>query len=526
MSTGEGHQVDHGHGHGHGHGHAHGADDDHDDGVEMPLEENPIWQQDNVVLHSVGVDIGSSGTQVAFSRLHLRRMSEDLTSRYVVVRRETHYESDVHLTPFVDQEGELFIDAIALGTMLDQAYAEARVTPEQIDTGVVILTGEALRRRNAELIASVVSQRAGDLVCATAGHHMEAMLAAYGSGAVAASHHGHSRLLNIDIGGGTTKLTLVDSGRILATAAFHVGGRLVATDGDGTVIRLEPGGARHAARAGVPVGLGGRVGEQDLATIAEQMAHELLGALRGESPTSPLWLTDQLPELTDVDGIIFSGGVSEYVYGTESRTFGDLGPALGAALAAAGTDGRLPGPILPADARIRATVLGASEYTVQLSGITSFISDPEHTLPRRNLPVAQPHYELGDVVDTAGVEEEIRRHVERFGVPDSEDLALALHWDGPPEYARVRSLGEALVKGLDARIAAGVPLYLILDADVARTLGLLLHDELGVTNDLVVLDGVVLRDFDYVDLGRVREPSGTVPVTIKSLVFSAMESTD
>lgn len=517
MSIGEGH---------HGHGHGHGVDDDHDDGVEVPLEQNPIWQQDNVVLHSVGVDIGSSGTQVAFSRLHLRRLSEDLTSRYVVVRRETHYESEVHLTPFVDQEGELFIDAAALGTMLDTAYAEARVTPEQIDTGVVILTGEALRRRNAELIASVVSQRAGDLVCATAGHHMEAMLAAYGSGAVAASHHGRTRLLNIDIGGGTTKLTLVESGRILATAAFHVGGRLVATDPDGTVIRLEPGGARHAARAGVPVSLGGRVADQELATIAGQMAHELLAALRGAPTNAELWLTDPLPELTGIDGVIFSGGVSEYVYGTESRTFGDLGPALGTALAAAGEAGDLPGPILPADARIRATVLGASEYTVQLSGITSFISDAEQTLPRRNLPVAQPHYELGEVVDTAAVEEEIRLHVERFGVADADDLALALHWEGPPEYARIRSLGEALAKGLDARIAAGGPLYLILDADVARTLGLLLHDELGVTNDLVVLDGVVLRDFDYVDLGRVRQPSGTVPVTIKSLVFSAMESTD
>jgi ethanolamine utilization protein EutA len=35
-----------------------------------------------------------------------------------------------------------------------------------------------------------------------------------------------------------------------------------------------------------------------------------------------------------------------------------------------------------------------------------------------------------------------------------------------------------------------------------------------------VLDGITLRDFDYVDLGRIRMPSFTVPVTIKSLVFS------
>src|SRR6201997_2001676 len=170
--------------------------DDHDDEPDVPLEENPVWQQDNVMLRSVGVDIGSSGTQVAFSRLYLRRLSEDLTSRYVVVRRELHFQSQVHFTPF--GEG-MSIDAGALGTILDRAYADARVTPDDIDTGVVILTGEALRRRNAEAIAAVASEHAGDLVCASAGHHMEAMLAAYGSGAVRASHRDHSRLLNVDI---------------------------------------------------------------------------------------------------------------------------------------------------------------------------------------------------------------------------------------------------------------------------------------------------------------------------------------
>jgi ethanolamine utilization protein EutA len=53
------------------------------------------------------------------------------------------------------------------------------------------------------------------------------------------------------------------------------------------------------------------------------------------------------------------------------------------------------------------------------------------------------------------------------------------------------------------------------------TLGRLLRDELGVTNELLVVDGLALRDFDYIDIGRVRYPSNTVPVTIKSLVFEA-----
>jgi ethanolamine utilization protein EutA len=492
---------------------------DQADEADVPLEENPVWQQDNVMLRSVGVDIGTSGTQVAFSRLHLRRLSENLTSRYVVVRRELHFQSPVWFTPYADG---LRIDAEALGKLLDQAYAEAGVTPDDIDTGVVILTGEALRRRNAEAIAAVASEHAGDLVCASAGHHMEAMLAAYGSGAVRASHHDHSTLLSVDIGGGTTKLTLVADGRITATAAFQVGGRLVAVDHGGTVVRLEPGGAYHAERAGVCLRLGTVAEPGALENVADRMADELLRVLRADpSADQTLWLTEALPVPGDLDGVVFSGGVAEYVYGTETRSFGDLGPPLGARLAAAAVAGRLPAPLLPAEARIRATVLGASEYTVQLSGITGYLSGPERTLPRRNLPVARPRYRLGEVVDPAAVGEEIRRHVGRFGAGTAGDLVVALHWEGPPEYQRLRGLADGVAAGLADLVAAGAPLYLMLDGDVARTLGLLLREELGIGNDLVVIDGVALRDFDYVDLGRVRQPSGTVPVTIKSLIFGS-----
>jgi ethanolamine utilization protein EutA len=59
----------------------------------------------------------------------------------------------------------------------------------------------------------------------------------------------------------------------------------------------------------------------------------------------------------------------------------------------------------------------------------------------------------------------------------------------------------------------------MLDGDIALTLGRLLRDELGVRNELLSIDGLSLREFDYIEIGRVRHPSLTVPVTIKSLVF-------
>jgi ethanolamine utilization protein EutA len=490
---------------------------------DLPIEENPIWQQDNVTLHSVGVDIGSSGTQVAFSRLQLRRRGEDLSSRYVVVSRETLFESEVALTPYTDG---LQIDAEALGRILDTAYGDAGRRPEDVDTGVVILTGEALRRRNAERIAAVVAERAGDLVCATAGHHMEAMLAAHGSGAVLTSHETGSRILNVDIGGGTTKLALIDHGRVLATAAFHVGGRLIALDGD-TVTRIEPGGRRHAAAVGLDLRLGSRVESAALDEIAYEMSELIIAAVRGESAADPHFLTDSIVDPGVVDGLIFSGGVAEYVYGTENRDFGDLGRRLGTALADQIEAGRLPAPVLPAAQRIRATVLGASEYTVQLSGITSFIPTPDTTLPRRNLQVARPHYALGDVVNPEVIASAIEQHLVTFGFDDGPaDVAVALTWSGAPSYRRLRSFAEGITAGLRRRVAAGRAVYLMIDSDVALTLGTILRDELSVTNDLLILDGIDLRDFDFVDLGRVRRPSNTVPVTIKSLVFGAQITTN
>ena len=496
-------------------------DHDHDD-TALPLEDNPVWQQDNVTLHSVGMDIGSSGTQVVFSRLHLRRIGEDLTSRYLVVRRDTVYRSPVALTPYASGEA---IDAEALGTLIDEAYAEARIGPEDVDTGVVILTGEALRRANARAIAGVLAEKGGELVTATAGHNMEAMLAAYGSGAAQASYDGDCRILNVDIGGGTTKLALLDRGKVVATAAVHIGGRLQVVGDDGRITRLDPAGRRHAARAGLDRALGDTTTPEEIGTVAEAMADALVAVLTADGPlpddVADLQLTEPLGPIGVVAGVMFSGGVAEYVYDREPREFGDLGAPLGRALRRRVDDGRLPLALLPAGECIRATALGASEYSVQLSGNTGWISDPGALLPRRNLQVVKPVYALGDEVDAGAVAEAVRKHLVALDTDVSDgDVALALTWTGLPLHGRLAAFARGVRDGLADRIADGRPVYLMLDGDVAMTLGRLLHEEVGLTNDLLVVDGLALRDFDYIDIGRVRHPSRTVPVTIKSLLFT------
>jgi ethanolamine utilization protein EutA len=507
--------------------HAHADDSDHDhdhdhdfDADDGPLEDNPLWRQDNVSLNTVGIDIGSSGTQVIFSRVHLRRLAEDLTSRYYVVSRETLFQSPVALTPYQSEER---IDDQKLGDIIDDAYVAAGLTPDKIDTGVVILTGEALRRDNAQGIAAILSEQGGEFVTATAGHHMEAMLAAYGSGAARVSSDEGKRILNIDIGGGTTKLGLVENGKVIATAAVHIGGRLQVVE-DGKIVRLDPAGKHHAKRAGFSWNRGGASNAADLQKVADGMADALVAAVTTRPlphDIAHLYLTDPIDDLGRIDGVMFSGGVAEYVYQRETRDFGDLGPNLGRAIRARLDSGALPWPVLPAGECIRATALGASEYSVQLSGNTSYISAPGKLLPRRNLQVLLPPFICADAIDPEQLALAIRSHMTAFDLAGTDrEIALALRWTGLPSYQRLAAFAEGIKRGLADRIAKELPLYIMLDGDVAQTLGAILREELHVASELLVIDGVVLWDFDYIDLGRIRMPSYTVPVTIKSLVFN------
>ena len=506
------------------HIHAPGEDHDHDhDGMDGLLTEGASG---DVVLTSIGIDIGSSGTQLALSRLRLEQAGAITgeAARLDTRQRETLYQSPVYLTPFLDGGR---IDEARLQEILDQSFTAAKLDPDAIDCGVVILTGAARERDNAESIARLLAETCGDIVSASAGHHMEARLAAHGSGAAQRSAEFGQRYLNIDIGGATTKLAICDAGRVTATAALAIGGRLVATDTADRIERLEPSGMRHAANAGFAWAMGAVAPWAERKTVGARMADDLIAALTTNPPSqgvAALYLTAPLPSLDGIDAVMISGGVGEYVYGRETRSFGDLGLTLGRTLAARIAEGRLPWPLLPAAECIRATVLGASAYSVQLSGRTGCISNPAALLPRRNLPVLQPTYAPAEIIDSAALARAISDHLDAFDLGGDNpsrngDIVLALTWQGPPEHERLKALANGVKRGFIARLEAGSPLYLIVDADIAGSLGAILRDELGVTNDLMGLDGIALHDLDYVDLGRIRLPSETVPVTIKTLVF-------
>jgi ethanolamine utilization protein EutA len=493
----------------------HDHDHDHDVGEAGPIEENALWQADNITLTSVGIDIGSAGTQVIFSRLKMRRMGEDLSSRYFVVGRDTIYESPVALTPYAS---DVRIDEQAIGKIIDDAYAGAGIHPDAVDTGSVILTGEALRRENAQAIGELIAEIGGEFVCAAAGHHMEAMLAAYGSGAAKRSHDEDCHILNVDIGGGTTKLAVVAHGQVGETAAIHIGGRLIVVD-EGRITRMDPQGAKLAKAAGFKWQLGSSVTSADLDRLTDWLADALLAAVT--QPRKDLYLTEPLANLHGIAGVMFSGGVAEYVYDREGRDFGDLGKRLGHAIRKRVDAGRLPWHLLPAGECIRATAFGASEYSVQLSGNTVYVSQPGELLPRKNLQVIQPSVTLRGKLDAKKLARAVAEHFEAFDVVEGDaEVALAFRWQGEPTFERLSAFARAIRLSLPRTIKQRKPIYLILEGDVAQTVGAILKEDFKLASDVLVLDGIALRDFDYIDLGRIRLPSNTVPVTIKSLVFS------
>jgi len=316
---------------------------------------------------------------------------------------------------------------------------------------------------------------------------------------------------------------VVENGKVTATAAVHIGGRLQVVE-DGKIARLDPAGRHHAARAGFSWNRGDTVDAADLDKVAGVMADTLVAAVSARvlpRDVAELYLTDPIGDLGHIDGVMFSGGVAEYVYQREERDFGDLGPRLGRAIRARIDKGAFPWPVLPAGECIRATALGASEYSVQLSGNTSYISAPGVLLPRRNLQVLLPPFACEETIDPDKLAAAIRNHMTAFDIDDTgSEIALALRWTGMPAYERLAAFAEGIKRGLAERIAKRQLLYIMLDGDVAQTLGHILRNELNVQSEILVIDGVVLWDFDYIDLGRIRMPSYTVPVTIKSLVFS------
>lgn len=445
-------------------------------------------------IRSVGLDVGTTSTQMVLSELSLEnRASGFAVPEMEITDRTILYKSPVHFTPLLD---ESHIDGEGVRRIVEAEYRQAGITREDIQTGAVIITGETSRKENARAVLDALSDLAGDFVVATAGPDLESRLAAKGSGAVEYSRKTGKTVLHMDIGGGTSNLALIRDGEILDTGCINVGGRLVRFGEDGKILRISPAlGNLFSGQVGQVLT---REGAQALAqTLARVL--EMAAGLREPDASLEALITREgkllNPELlTERPVISLSGGVADCVETVHPWTaFGDLGPLLGQAI----RESRLcRGEYMLGRETIRATVIGAGSHSTQLSGSTVFHQNIR--FPLKNIPAAVVRQVPGDISGALSRQE--------------GTAVLALPDLGPMGYEQIRELARTI-----AQAVGEGPVLLCLQQDMGKALGQALALCLGPAAKILCIDRVKLGEECYLDVGAPVGPA--IPVVVKTLIL-------
>ena len=460
-------------------------------------------------LLSVGIDIGTTTMQVIFSRLELvNRAAVSQVPRYEFIKREISWQSPVCFTP-VDKQGDL--QEAELKALILAQYQAAGIAPEAVDSGAIIITGESAKTRNARPAVMALSQSLGDFVVASAGPHLESVIAGHGAGAQTLSQQRMCRVLNIDIGGGTSNYALFASGKAIGTACLNVGGRLLETDGQGRVIYAHQPGQRIVDAVFGPGTDALALTAGQLAQVARRMAALIVEVIEGTlSPLAQaLMQTGLLPAGVQPEVITLSGGVGECYrhQPADPFCFSDIGPLLATALH---EHPRLQAMNVQFPAQtVRATVIGAGAHTLSLSGSTIWLEGVQ--LPLRNLPVAIAQ-DVGDLPNAW-----LQALTQLDLAPDADAYVLALPASLPVRYATLLAVIDALLAFV-ARFPNPHPLLVVAEQDFGKALGMLLRPQLPHL-PLAVIDEVSVRAGDYIDIGTPLFGGSVVPVTVKSLAF-------
>ena len=437
-------------------------------------------------LLSVGLDVGTTSTQMILSELTVENQAGAFSvPQMEIARRKILYRSDVHFTPLLGGDR---VAAAALRQLIEEDYRKAGIRREDVDTGAIIITGETSRKENARAVLAEMSGFAGDFVVATAGPHLESVLAAKGAGAVEYSRRTGERVLHMDIGGGTSNLALIEDGKIIRTGCLNVGGRLLKLDETGIVTYVSP------VLAGIySLKAGQKTAPEEVAAVAGVLvqALEMAAGLRQRTELlEKLWTKEsgmpweKRPENVTVS---FSGGVADCI---EKELpwlqYGDIGPILGQEIRKSLL---CQGTYVLGSETIRATVIGAGCHSTQLSGSTVFYQNVD--FPLQNVPV---------VTSMDGLQQQ-----ETAGI-------LAIAGQTAPSYGEIIRLAEEITAGF-----GGQPVYVCLEQDMAKALGQALALRLGKDRAILCIDRVKLDEGSYLDVGAPVGPA--LPVVVKTLVL-------
>lgn len=470
---------------------------------------------------SVGIDIGTSTTQLVFSRISMENTAGYFTvPRVSIVDKQVVYRSAIHTTPLSTRT---LLDGDGVRGIVEAEFKEAGFTPADTDTGAVIITGESARKENSALVLEKLSGFAGEFVVSTAGPDLEAIIAGKGSGAQQYSEDFSCTAVNLDIGGGTTNLVLFDCGRVIAKGCLDIGGRLIKVEPDLTVSYLSQAAALVAGSRGVSIIEGAVATEEGLRAVCRGMAQVLEECVGLTQPSELLALlqtggSSSFTVPKPIRSIFFSGGVADAVY--QSRTHGELFPYgdIGQLLGEAIREGQLCSAFRLGRSceTIRATVVGAGSYTTSISGST--ITYTEGLFPLKNIPVIKLDRDEQEAAfrgDPAPAAAHIRWFLQQS---DSSRPVIALEGEPDPSYLRMKTLAQSLVTAAEQTLPPDSPLLLVVECDMAKALGQAVCTLAG-GRAVVALDSIMVEQNDYIDMGRPLMDGLVVPVVVKTLIF-------
>jgi ethanolamine utilization protein EutA len=468
-----------------------------------------------IEILSVGVDVGSSTSHLAFSKLVLIKDEHSVTQRFNIEERNVIYEGRIINTPILDDNT---IDIKHLTDFFKEEYQRAKIDAEDIQTGAVIITGESARKKNARQIAEALSNDAGKFVAATAGPNFESLIAAMGSGATARSDNHKKTILSCDIGGGTSNIALIKNGEILSTRCISVGGRVLGVSSKGKIWRIDKPALKVMQHLGLNYKIGDTISKTDIERIAGTLAETLFEVIRGPAKSDlarQLMLTDNLNFPNQIDEYSFSGGIAELMYGGVNN-YDDIGQILADKINS--LIPRLSAAVIEPDNKIRATVIGAGAYSLSISGSSGF-KDDEISFPIRNVPVIRVDIDRSKL-SVEHIISQINMSFQRFDLEEGEDI-VALYFEDPvmASYPQLELFARSIEGALTNSIHNKIPIILIFDTDIACSVGSVIRRETDLKTNLLSLDELNLKEGDWIDIGEPLVAGQVFPVTVKSLVF-------